>query len=259
MIPGRAIVSVRSAVSAVLCYFILTGITSCTEDSTEPVAPIMWTTIQLRAINEITVLKNETIYLKAEVTEGKRYIATLLQSNSDQVHWVAGYEELKGMPIFDGTGGLMEFTTDASGNALYFKISGNLLTTPNAQMVLMIHEYYRASNEINQEGPVTFNVGACYVGTVGSRGQSVYEVDNLISGAEYYITLFTLTGSADLFIYTDATYTFYIPSTRIISDITNQPEEYYYQADSSGKIYLKVHCGPLNREGATFKILVRRK
>lgn len=259
MKPGRVKLFLKRIIPAVLCFITLLEIGSCIESNTEPAPPITWTTIQLNTINELTVLKNETLYLKAEVTEGKRYIATLLQSSSDQIRMIAGYGELIGLPIFDGAGGLMELTTDASGNALYFKISGKSLTTPGAHMVLMIQEYFRAANEENQVGPVIFNADACYLGTVGSRGQSVYEVDNLISDTEYYITLFALTADADLFIYTDATYSFYIPTDKISSDITNQPEEYYYRADASGKIYLKVHSGSLNREGATFKILVRRK
>lgn len=259
MIPGKVKLFLKCIIPAVLCFITLLEIGSCIENNTEPAPPVTWTTIQLNTINELTVLKNETRYLKADVTEGKRYIATLLQSNSDKVHLIAGYGELKGLPLVDGVGGLMEFTTEASGNTLYFKISGELLTTPGAQMVLMIQEYYRETNEVNQEGPVIFNAGVCQVGTVGSRGQSVYEVDNLVSDAEYTVTLFALTGDADLFIYTDATYAFYISATWISSDITNQPEEYNYHADASGKIYLKVYGGALNREGATFKILVRRK
>lgn len=110
-------------------------------------------------------------------------------------------------------------------------------------------------DEGSWENPVYVEFGKPYNGQVASRGTSYFAATGLIPGI-YTVFLSGLTDDADLHVYNDETYSLEQDCTlRAPGDVLNEPED--CMVNSTGGIYFSVRSGELNREGASFVVLVR--
>jgi hypothetical protein len=110
-------------------------------------------------------------------------------------------------------------------------------------------------DEGSWENPVPVEFGKPYNGQVAARGTSYFATIGLMPGI-YTVFLSGLTDDADLHVYNDETYSLEQDCTlRATGDVLNEPED--CMVNSTSGIYFSVRSGELNRDGASFVVLVR--
>jgi hypothetical protein len=128
----------------------------------------------------------------------------------------------------------------------------------SSEYILSIAQTPSVDLPVNEGGiadPIGIRDNIPTEGQVGSRGTSFYTSTDLTYG-NYTVSISGLSDDADLGVYTDGTYSFELDCSLTESgDVLDYPEDCI--VENVNALYFSVKSGELNRDGASYIILVR--